>query len=265
MMHRVIAVALLVFLVATLTAVPSSARKSAEDDPKGFVESIAETVYAWAWPSAEYESASVKSIDPVAGGYDVLVKLSGKSAFDGGDLWLVLVFKLRNGSLADVKVSAHNAILVPPFATVKALGQLIAELAAEQSYRSPPKASSPQPLYQPRPRSEPSFGWRICNKSTEPEVWVAYSYLDGGDWVTKGWRKIERGRCSVMLRQVKNRYMYYYAEGPKKVWSGGMKLCTHPKEKFANRKKTCPAGFKLYRYVEVDAGASPRWTTNLVD
>lgn len=138
--RQILFVLMFVFLVLSSA---SYARASDEEEAKGIVGSLAETVYGFAWPTAEYESVSFKSLDPVVGGHDVVVRLSGKSAFGDGDLWLDLVFEIRNGAFHDMSVRRHNAILVPPFTTVKTLAQTLAELIEDGGNLQQPRHSAP--------------------------------------------------------------------------------------------------------------------------
>ena len=109
-------------------------------------------------------------------------------------------------------------------------------------------------------------GWRICNKSSDPKAWVAYSYMEGSKWITKGWRQIARGTCSIILNQLNNRYVYYYAEGTDGNWSGSTNLCIHPTKKFSlGENVNCSSPYELAKFHEVDTGEYDGWTTNLVD
>lgn len=101
------------------------------DSARSFIDSIAQTTYNLAWPTATYKSVSFDGFEPADGGFNIIVKLSGLSAFDSSDLWLKLAFLFRNGSLQDVQVRDDNAILVRPFATTKALAGVAAQLAED--------------------------------------------------------------------------------------------------------------------------------------
>ncbi len=148
-----------------------SDQSNAQDNARSFIGSIAQTVYNLAWPTATYKRVSIDGFEPADGGFDVIVKLSGLSAFDGSDLWLKLAFVFRNGSLQDMQVRDDNAILVRPFATTKALASVAAQIADDyaksqnqQQNAAPaplpdntvPDASSPQTV--PAPATDaPSY------------------------------------------------------------------------------------------------------------
>lgn len=108
-------------------------------------------------------------------------------------------------------------------------------------------------------------GWKMCNTSSHQKLFVAYSYKDDLGWVKEGWRKIERGQCSVLLQKITSRYVYYYAEADSSVWSGTKNLCVHPQNRFTHRSSTCDGKYELRAFRELDTGESTSWTTNLGD
>jgi hypothetical protein len=142
-----------VLLALLLTPVlGASAQNNNHSDVENFVNSIAEPIYKLAWPTAAYREVSLGKIDRASGGYDVSLRLSGNSGFDGSDLWVDLVFLIRNGSLADVKVGDNNALIMPPFGTLKATVQIADAFAKEQAMEkaaassaqaSPPAQTAP--------------------------------------------------------------------------------------------------------------------------
>jgi uncharacterized membrane protein len=198
-------------------------RARAQDNPRGFVESIASGLYAAAWPTATYESVAVKSIDPVEGGFDVLVKLSGKSSFDDGELWMIVVVEVRNGALHDVRVARHNAILSPPFSTTKALAQLISQLAEENS------ASSSHGVSSSASESSSSYRFYVRNGCRHP-IRLAIKYRDlDKTWKTVGWWNFAGSESSYLSNSDGKNLrttavtVYYYAEAQDGsfYWSGG--------------------------------------------
>jgi hypothetical protein len=124
-----------------------------------FVSSVAHTVYNLAWPTATYRDFRLDSIAPVDGGFDVLVTLDGLSGIDQSDLWVQLVFLIRNGGLQDVRVKNDNHVLVPPFATSAALAGAAADLAKQYAQRQANGAPAPDaPSEQlPDPYPTPHF------------------------------------------------------------------------------------------------------------
>ena len=123
-------IVLMLAFVALAASAELQAQSRDEDSFQSFIDSIAATTYAAAWPTATYKKVSIKSTTRVEDGYDVAVRLLGESAF-GGELWLDLVLEIRSGGLSDMRVGGHNARLVPPFETIKITGVFLEELLKE--------------------------------------------------------------------------------------------------------------------------------------
>lgn len=109
----------------------------------------------------------------------------------------------------------------------------------------------------------------ICNKSKERQVYVAYAYHNGQNWVKEGWRNILRGQCSTLSSNVMSQYVYYYGEGSQGGrWTGDKALCIHPTQTFSIGErpiKDCTSPYILRPFVVVDTGISPKYTINLTD
>lgn len=104
-----------------------------------FARSVGATVFALAWPTAEYDSVTYGGIEPAAdGGVSVTVVLHGRSAFNGGHLWTEAVLEVGRGEIRDLHWGRNNAILAEPGATVQALGAVLADLTRE--YREAQRA-----------------------------------------------------------------------------------------------------------------------------
>jgi hypothetical protein len=213
-------------LVAVLLVLPATLRGQGESDKRaarGFVESIAATVYGAAWPTATYGDWEIERIDAVRGGVDAVVKLSGKSGFGGGDLWMLLVFEFRNGAFSDIRLVSHNAILSPPFTTLKTLAGVVASIGAPAG--SGPSAGPPPqpPVSAPRDFSPPPMATRqlffTSNCSRALKLWVRSRRPDNV-WETRGPWAIP-ALDSTFLADDQNRrielsstVVYYYAEIP---------------------------------------------------
>lgn len=108
-------------------------------DPKDIfqklVDSAAAVIYNFAWPTATYKSCELVEVKLVSSGFDIVVKLSGLSGFDGSNLWIVLDFPFRNGDLQRFWVVKHNGNW-PPFVTVGAMFK--AGQALWKQYAPPP-------------------------------------------------------------------------------------------------------------------------------
>ena len=146
-------------LLIVLVSSWSASAQDNQDDQKNatsFIDSLGQTVYNLARPSATYREVSIDGFEPVDGGFDVLVKLSGQSYFDDSDLWLTLAFMFRNGKFYDIQVRDNNAILVPPFPTTITLAKAAASLAKayddDQKAQAAANANPAPPRMRPRPR-----------------------------------------------------------------------------------------------------------------
>ncbi|MEM6587383.1 MAG: DUF1036 domain-containing protein [Pseudomonadota bacterium] len=110
-------------------------------------------------------------------------------------------------------------------------------------------------------------GWRLCNESRHAVVFVAYSYFANGDWVTKGWRRIDRGKCSVFQNEITNKTAYYYAisEDETAQWDGDVNFCAHPKEQFeySGDVSSCPSGQKNFPFYALKLDGEKAVTRNL--
>jgi uncharacterized membrane protein len=109
-------------------------------------------------------------------------------------------------------------------------------------------------------------GWLMCNKSNQEAVWVSFAYRTEGAWMSRGWQEIAQGQCSLLIPNVTNRYLYYYAEGSEgTTWGQGDEVCVHPTDRFSLRGEGCPPPYETRPAWQIDTGSSRRWTTNLVD
>jgi hypothetical protein len=167
----IVARTLICLLAFILPAVCAPAQEQSDQDKAtSFISSMAQTVYNMAWPTATYKSVSLAGFEPADGGFNVIVKLSGLSAFDDSDLWVKLAFLFRNGGLQDVQVRDNNAILVQPFATMKLLGGVVASLAQDYA-KDNPGTNSPAPAEAaPSQDSAPPAAGAGDNSTPQPQV-----------------------------------------------------------------------------------------------
>ena len=110
-------------------------------------------------------------------------------------------------------------------------------------------------------------GWRLCNRTEYPSLWIAYSYFEDDQWVTKGWRQIDNGECSVFQDEITNQYAYYYASDFNGAeWTGDLDICAHETEKFEyfGEMGTCEEGYKVYPFYKFDFGDNDVATRDLV-
>lgn len=122
---------LFLLCLPAVTGAQDGPNKNSRNAIAAFIDSIAETTYNLAWPTATYRKYEIVDFKVADSGFDVIVKLSGISAFDNSDLWMKLGFAFRGGDLKNVWVVDDNAILSAPFQTMKELGKLAADLAKQ--------------------------------------------------------------------------------------------------------------------------------------
>ena len=99
----------------------------------GMIESTFDTmanfIFKTAWPTATYEDYEIFEVDNQNN--TIIVKMNGHSnwTFIGkGKLHMkIKLFFTDDYAIRDVRVINHNAILSPPFNTVKSISKLISE------------------------------------------------------------------------------------------------------------------------------------------
>lgn len=131
--------AMLMLIAAMLMTLGTTGQAQAaedRDEAVGMVGAVCQTVYAFAWPTAEYTDARLRRVVEVKNGFNVIVRLRGKSAFSGGTLWLDLQFEVRDGGFSGLRVRGHNAILADPFETVETLGEVLVAIVDEVNSQS---------------------------------------------------------------------------------------------------------------------------------
>lgn len=203
--------------VLALSSQLATAQRVDDAQERNFIASVAATVYGVAWPSATYKDWNVKSVDRLAGGLDVVVRLSGESRF-GGELWLDLVFKFRNGGFSDLGLQAHNAILVPPFETAKALGAVAKDLINQAAVNNRPAPTPAARAYTPPPAPAPLYAIGAVSTCPYPaSLWVRIldasgSWRNYGAWSLKGNGRIVLGDSAGTVLRAASSNAYFYAE-----------------------------------------------------
>jgi hypothetical protein len=206
----------LIFVLA-LSSRLATAQRTDDARERSFIASVAATVYGVAWPSATYKDWRVKSVERQAGGLDVVVRLSGESMF-GGELWLDLVFKFRNGGFSDLGLREHNAILVPPFETAKTIGAVARDLINDAANNRPAPAPATAPRAYIPPPTPPLYAIGAVSKCAYPaSLWVRILDSSGtwrnyGSWSLKGNSRIVLGDIAGTALRASSSNAYFYAE-----------------------------------------------------
>lgn len=86
----------------------------------------------------------------------------------------------------------------------------------------------------------------ICNYSTSPDLYLAYSSDVSGFWWVQGWRHLEQGSCSDFYHE--GSYFYYYADdNDGREWGGDFRHCVLDTAfKIRYSADTCANGYWLY-------------------
>lgn len=129
---RLASVVVVLLLSSASSIAQTSQDQKEREDADSLFRSIAGTIYKLAWPTATYKKAEFSGLQRVSNGIAVVMRLSGEGLF-GDDLWLKLGVVVNKDGIQDIKVIDHDALFAGPFATAKALGELVAELNREYS------------------------------------------------------------------------------------------------------------------------------------
>jgi hypothetical protein len=211
-----------VALICLAPAAPVFSQERSEKEALGFVASVAQTVYAAAYPTATYKDWKLKSVRPAESGLDVVVRLLGVGLL-GDDLYVDLVFKFRDGVLADMGLAGHNAMLMPPFGTTAVLAGMASDLMKESGRPTPAPAPPPPVTSQPSARRV-----RVASTCGYPlSVWVRIIDRSGttrayGSWDLKAnARAILSDSRDVVLEAASPDIAYYgKIPGTSMTWSG---------------------------------------------
>ncbi|MEO0344340.1 MAG: DUF1036 domain-containing protein [Pseudomonadota bacterium] len=140
-------------------------------------------------------------------------------------------------------------------------------LAQRSVPTTPENQSSPSPNNTTTQSNDFSSGWRICNKSTYDAAYVIYSYYENSEWVTRGWRRIDRDKCSVFQNEVTNKTVYFYAISDDETykWSGDTSLCAHPTDEFEyfGDISVCENGYEIHDFRKWEIKSTVANTYNL--
>lgn len=173
----------LIVLTFSLIASSQDTKTTQKSDIEQFVNSVAKTIYKLAWPTATYRSVSLDGVAFVDEGANVMIVLSGISAFDNDKLWLKLSVMIRNGSIADIRVIDHNAILAPPFATSGAIAKALKETADQYAAQQRAQAPAPSATESSPPATSPAAGAEAACLTNETPSPISFDYHWGtGEW-----------------------------------------------------------------------------------
>lgn len=194
----------------------SSVQASTDSYIGAFVDRVASSVYAAAWPTATYKSVNLNAVtERRNGSLDIAFRLYGISALDNSWLWTDVILNIKDGEVRDIHWGKNNAIVMQPGGTAKLIGEFLADLSAELD----------------KPNN--GFGFLVQNKCSRP-VKLAITYTDvNGITKSAGWWNFEPKTKSYLADTAGKRLTttkagwYYYAEStdkPRLVWAGNYKF-----------------------------------------
>lgn len=166
--------------------------KAQRDGLLSLIDGAAKTIYFFAWPTATYKTWSLHSVEPVPGGFDVVITLDGRSGIDDSDLWLQLKVGIRGNGIphcdgqTNCTVVSHNAFWVAPFVTSRAtieMAAAVAKSAAEQSAHDRAVAqNNANPQTATRVQSTGSQVVAACLSNTTDALITLYFRSGDSDW-----------------------------------------------------------------------------------
>lgn len=181
-------------------------------------DKFAYVIFKAGWPTAKYVDHEFFDVN-LSERY-VTVKMNGISYWSDGNLNMLLKVTFNsNYGIDDVDVVRSNG-LVPPFATLEILGEIIKEsnTSSNNSNYSPTYATS---------SSSSINNIRINNECHKP-VNIAVRYMNTNDnWVTDGWWEFSPSEKGLLRGdngrlETDNSILYYFAQSTDKtiVWEG---------------------------------------------
>ena len=110
--------------------------------------------------------------------------------------------------------------------------------------------------------------FKVCNQTQHPAA-IAIGAFDGKDWATRGWWRVDSGKCSEIIKEaLLARYYYLYAVhlDVGGAWDGNRSFCVNSVNfHIVGRQDCVDRGFDRKRFFQVDTGDGPDWTENLSD
>jgi hypothetical protein len=173
----------IVCIISCVLCLPLWSQQDDRDAQKAesFIESVAKTIYYFAWPSATFKSVWFAGFARDGNNLIIQATFSGVGLF-GDTPWVTLGLVVNKDGIQDVRVMDHQELLLGPFEASKTLGQLVTELSKESSRPSPPVTSEP---VAPRPAERPSQLAGAACIVNETEVPLVFEY----HWGIADWRK----------------------------------------------------------------------------
>ena len=161
-------------LLALHGAAAGSAQAQAASDYEKMVAGVCNVLYKVAWPTATYEGAQFRGIQPTESGANVVFRLYGRSGLDDSSLWTDLIVTFQGLEPVDIRFGQNNAVLFAPGETS---GAVLDVIKSELRKRQQPRGNA----------------FTFTNACDRPlRLAVHYLALDG-QWHTAGWWNVGAG------------------------------------------------------------------------
>lgn len=127
---------ILVFCLMHVTVARASNGYNEDSWYTKFVNSIGQSIYYLAWPTASYRGIQLQNVIKKNGRIYYVVAVYGLSGFDQSSLWSQVVLETYNGEISDLRWGDHNALISPPGQTIATLGEALKEINRSNKIRS---------------------------------------------------------------------------------------------------------------------------------
>ena len=210
---------LFVSLIALSSQLGAQQQDREVQQAQSFIQSVAKTIYYFAWPTATYRSVRFAGFDRDGNNLIIQAVFSGEGLF-GDTAWVKLGLVVNSNGIQDLRIIDHHELFVGPFETSKTVGGLLLELAKESSQPSRPAVQASSPGTRVYPPSSPAvtFGATCVINETTTALKFQYRWGDA-DWkqedlpvdnnVTLSWNTAIGGPVPMLLI----RYDDDFAEG----------------------------------------------------
>jgi hypothetical protein len=180
----------IVCIISCALCLPLWSQQDDRDAQKAesFIESVAKTIYYFAWPSATFKSVRFAGFARDGNNLIIQGTFSGVGFF-GDTPWVKLGLVVNKDGIEDVRVMDHQELFLGPFEASKTLGQLVTELSKESSRPRPPVTPEPstgpnsEPVAAPTPVERPAQLAGAACIVNETVVPLVFEYHWGiADW-----------------------------------------------------------------------------------
>jgi len=237
----------LLILVLSVIALSSQLGARQQDGDvqhaESFIESVAKTIYSFAWPTATYNSVRFGGFDRDGNNLIIQAVFSGEGLF-GDTAWVKLGLVVNSKGIQDLRVMDHHELSVGPFEASKTIASLLLELAKESSQPSRPTVQLSSPVTPVSPALPPPQGVSATCLINETGSPLKFQYRWGdADWkqedvpidtnVTLSWNTVVGGPTPILLIRYDDDFTEGYTEQHYRldnVMTGASPTCQQSKQ-----------------------------------